>query len=257
MLVETAGGPEAAPTGSGWEAMSSRTAAPSRPDTRLIEARNEFANAFGDLARGKRNWQLVAFWALGALSMLGVAYVRLAATSRVVPYVVEVDKLGAIAAVGPADRPRTPEPRLIAAQLAAFVRAVREVLPASSPELQADVMRRAYAFVDQSAAAAATLNTYFADPAHDPRTLGQRLAREVRVTGAIPVPNSTAWKLRWTETDLPLQPGVPSRTTTWEGYVTLRLRPPTTADAIQDNPLGVYVTTIVWSEITESGGSTP
>src|SRR5579871_665376 len=123
-------------------------------DNRLIAARTEFANAFGDLARGKRNWQLIAVWTLVLLTILIAAYVRLAESARVVPYVVAVDRIGQVIAVEEARPLRTPEPRLVAAQLAAFLRAVRSVLPASAPQLEADVMRRAYAFVDQNAPAA-------------------------------------------------------------------------------------------------------
>lgn len=223
-------------------------------DPRLLAARHEFANAFGDLARGKRNWQVAAFWSMGLLAVALLAYIRLADAARVVPYVVEVDKFGVVAAAGPADVMAAPEPRLVASQLAGFVRAVRSVLPASPPQVQADVMRRAYAFVDQSSPAATALNTYFADAAHDPRVLGQTLTRQVQVTSALPVPGSPAWKLRWTETELPLRPGVATRTTAWEAYVTVRLRAPMTADAVQDNPLGVFITSINWTEITDNGG---
>ena len=72
--------------------------APGRQANHIIAARDEFANAFGDLARGKRNWQLMAFALVGLLAMVTLAYVRLAASSRVVPYVVEVDRLGQIVA---------------------------------------------------------------------------------------------------------------------------------------------------------------
>jgi type IV secretory pathway TrbF-like protein len=78
----------------------------------------------------------------------------------------------------------------------------------------------------------------------------------------LPVPNSSAWKLRWSETDVPIQLGGATRTTSWEGYATVRIRAPTTADAIQDNPLGVFVTTIVWTQIVDpftpaAGGVVP
>jgi type IV secretion system protein VirB5 len=224
------------------------------PDPRWLTARHEFANAFGDLARGKRNWQIIAFWSLGLLTVSVVAYVRLAGSARVVPYVVEVDRLGQIAAAGEAEVMRTPEPRLVASQLAGFVRAVRTVLPASPPQVQAEVMRRAYAFVDQGSSAAVMLNTYFADPSHDPRVLGQTTTRQVEVTSTLPVPSSPTWKIRWTETEIPLIAGMLGRTTAWEGYVTVRLRAPTTADAVQDNPLGVFITSINWTQITVNGG---
>src|SRR5205807_3261182 len=56
----------------------------------------------------------------------------LAASSRVVPYVVQVDRLGQVVTVGAADELKRPDQRLIASQLAQFVRAIRTVLPAAA-----------------------------------------------------------------------------------------------------------------------------
>jgi type IV secretory pathway TrbF-like protein len=235
--------------------MSGSTSASVEP--RVLAARNEFANAFGDLARGKRNWQLAAYWLLGLVTVTLLAYVRLASSAKVVPYIVEVDRLGQISGAGVAEVMKTPDSRLIASQLAGFIRAVRTVMPASPPQAQSEIVRQAYAFVDQGSSAASTLNTYFADPTHDPRVLGLTLTRQVQVTSTLVVPGSSTWKLRWTETELPLQAGVLNHTTAWEGYVTIRLRPPTTTDAVQVNPLGVYITSINWTEITDSGGAVP
>jgi type IV secretory pathway TrbF-like protein len=224
-------------------------------DLRTLAARREFANSFGDLARGKRNWQLVALWSLGLLTVCVTAYIRVASSVRVVPYIVEVDKLGQVMTAREAEVMATPEPRLIASQLAGFVRTVRTILPASPPRIQADLMRRAYGFVDQGSAAAVMLNTYFADPSHDPRLLGQTMTRQVEVTGVLAVPSSSTWKLRWTETEFPLMAGAMTRVTAWEGYVTVRLRAPTTVDAVQANPLGVFIPSINWTQVTDNGGA--
>jgi len=227
---------------------------PTTADPRLVSARNEFANLFGDLARGKRNWQLAAGWLSGLLTIVVVAYIRLASAARVVPYLIQTDKLGQVAAVGAIQAMQAPEPRLIASQVAGFLRAVRTVLPATPPQLEVELMRQAYSFVDQGSPAATTLNAYFADQSHDPRILGRTLTREVRVTSTLAMPGTSTWKLRWTETDLPLEVGVATRTRVWEGYVTVRVRAPETADAVRDNPLGVFVTSISWTEITDTGG---
>jgi type IV secretion system protein VirB5 len=216
----------------------------------FIAARHEFMNAFGDLARGKRNWQLVAFSLVGLLALVTIAYVRLAQSVRVVPYLVQVDRLGQVVAVGTADELKRPDQRLLASQLAQFVRAIRTVLPAAAAPAQAEMLRRGYAFVAPEAAA--FLNDYFASPVNDPRVLGLRLSRQVDVTGVLRLPGSDVWRLQWTETERSTQPGGLTRTTAWEGYVTVRLVPPRTADTVQDNPLGIYVTAVNWTQVGES-----
>ena len=221
----------------------------SAPDNRIIAARHEFANVFGDLAKGKRNWQLMAFALVAVLGLVTAAYVRLASSSRAVPYVVEVDHLGQIMDVGVAERMVTPDQRLIASQLAQFIRSIRSVLPVAAAAAQVEMIGHGYAFVAPEAAG--VLNEYFASARNDPRVLGARLTRQVNVTAVLRVPESDVWRLQWTELEHSTQPGGPTRTTAWEGYATIKVVPPTTAEAIQENPLGVFVTTINWTQVGE------
>ena len=230
--------------------------APATPPTRVSEdspflaARHEFTNAFGDLARGKRNWQVLAYALVGLLVLVTIAYVRLAASARVVPYVVHVDRLGQVAAVGLADALQQPDQRLMASELAQFVRAIRTVLPVAAAAAQGALLRRGYAFA--APAAAAFLNDYFAKPEHDPRLLGLRLARQVDIASVLRVPHSDVWRLRWTETERSTALGGLMRTVAWEGYLTVTLVPPTTAEVLQENPLGLSITSVSWTQVTET-----
>ncbi len=81
---------------------------PHRANAIVENARREFANAFSDLARGKRNWQVAAFALAGAVALEAVAIIALAGAARVVPYVVRVDQVGRVEAVGPASPMRDP-----------------------------------------------------------------------------------------------------------------------------------------------------
>ena len=215
----------------------------------FVAARNEFTNAFGDLAKGKRNWQVIAYALAGLLALVTIAYVRLVGSARVVPYVVAVDRLGQVATVGPADALKRPEERLMASELAQFVRAIRTVLPASASAAQVELLRRGYAFVGP--AAASFLNDYFAQPEHDPRLLGLRLTRQVDVASVLRIPNSDVWRLQWTETERSTQPGGLTRTVAWESYLTVTVIPPTTPELLQDNPLGLSITTVNWTQVAQ------
>lgn len=218
----------------------------------FVAARHEFMNAFGDLAKGKRNWQVIAYALMGLLGLVTLSYVRLAEGRRVVPYVIQVDRLGQVVSVGPADELKRPDQRLIASELAQFVRAIRTVLPAAAAAGEAEMLRRGYAFAGP--AAAAFLNDYFANPVNDPRVLGLRLSRQVDVTGVLRVPDSDVWRLQWTETERSTEPGGATRTLAWEGYVTLKLAPRATSETLEDNPLGLVVTSVSWTQVGESSG---
>ena len=232
------------------------TAAPATADGNpFLAARHEFMNAFGDLARGKRNWQLIAYALAGLLALVTLADLRLAASSRVVPYIVQVDRLGQVLTVGPAEDLKQPDQRLVASELARFIRAIRTVLPAAAAAGQAEMLRRGYASV--ASEAAAFLNDYFANPVNDPRVLGLRLTRQVDVTGVLRVPHSDVWRLQWTETERSTQPGGLTRTAAWEGYLTVRLVPPRTVESVQDNPLGLAVTSVNWTQVGASASVEP
>lgn len=224
-------------------------------DPAYLRGRAEFDSVFADLAKGKRNWQLVAFVAVGLSGILAVGLVTLATQSRITPYVVEVDQLGRAQAFGPAERLTLSDQRLVTSQLAGFVRDVRTVL--ADPAGQADLVRRAYAFADQEAGA--FLNAYFATPANDPRLLARDATRLVEVTSVLPVPGTaprgggdlpTAWKVSWTETTVPRAAGAAPVVTAWEGYFGTRVVPPTSTQQITANPLGLYVTSVNWTRIT-------
>lgn len=212
-----------------------------------IAARQEFMGVYADLARGRRNWQLAALGFSVVAVLETVGYVRLSLTARVTPYVVEVDKLGSARAFGPVEPLRRTDARLVVAQIAEFVRDVRTVVPSEAGER--DVLARAYAFVDQDAAA--FLNAYFTDPRNNPRVLAQSMTRTAEVTAVLP--SGPGWRVQWVETEYPVDGGAPSAHP-WEAYVSIRVSPPETTEAIERNPLGVYVTSIQWTRVG-SGGS--
>ena len=228
-----------------------------RENQLVANARREFSSAFGDLAKGKRNWQVVAFTLAGIVAVQAVTTFRLATAAHAVPYVVQVDRLGNLAAAGKAEPLADPNARLVASQLADFVRAIRTVLPSSAGTAQADLVRRGYAFA--TPAAAGFLNGYFADPTHDPRILGQHVTRDVQLSSVIRVPDATqtkarsdrgqTWRVQWVETDRSLDIADSTVVATWEGYITLQVVPPRTADAIEDNPLGLRITSITWTRV--------
>ena len=231
----------------------------------VAHGRREWAGAFGDLAKSRRNWQLVAFGALAIACVESTGLVALATTSRITPFVVEVDRLGRAQAFGPAERIEPADRRIMQAQIATWVHDIRAVL--ADPIAQQDLVRRAYAFVDQNTAG--FLQSYFTDPARDPRVIARELTRVVEVTGILPVPGAasssaargavsapTTWKVSWTETDYPRGGGTPT-VAAWEAYVTTHQVPPTSPERVEVNPLGLYITAVSWTQVSARQPATP
>ena len=218
----------------------------------VLRGRYEFHRSFSDLARGKRNWQWAAALSLVLLGFAVVGLVTLATQSRVVPYVVEVDRMGRAEAVAPAEAVPLAEDRVVVAALSSFVTSIRTVY--ADPVAQRDAVYRAYAYV--AGDAREFLEGYFSDPQNDPRRLGKDFRRAVEVTGVLPVPvaggasSVRTYRVQWNETDRSAQGGTRERA--WEGYLAVTLAPPTTTEGVERNPLGVFVTDLSWSPLAGS-----
>src|SRR5207247_4145396 len=91
-----------------------------------VEARREWNDRYLDLVRARRWWQVAAVSELALVATLGGGLVALSLQHKTVPYVVEVDSLGAAVAVKLADAAGRPtDERIVRYQLVAFIRGAR------------------------------------------------------------------------------------------------------------------------------------
>jgi type IV secretory pathway TrbF-like protein len=94
-----------------------------------LEARREWNDRYLDLVRERRAWQAVAGAELVLTLVLAGGLVWVGRQHKTVPYVVEVDSLGAALAIKPADPGGHPaDERIVRYQLAAFIRGARQVM---------------------------------------------------------------------------------------------------------------------------------
>ena len=148
-------------------------------DNPYLSARREWNERYGDYIARARSWRWAAFAALAVSLVLAIGVVWQAAQSKVVPYVVEVDKLGDAVAVARADRATTTDVRVVKAQLAAWIVDVRSV--SSDPLAQKSALSRSYAMT--AATATIFLNDYYRQ--HSP--FGQSRTVAVSVDAVLPV----------------------------------------------------------------------
>src|SRR5262249_34730484 len=94
-----------------------------------VEARREWNDRYLDLARERRLWQIVTGVTLVGLVVVAGGFVWLSLQHKTVPYIVEVDSLGAALAIKPVISGTHPaDERIVRYQLAAFVRGARQVM---------------------------------------------------------------------------------------------------------------------------------
>ncbi|GAA0309815.1 conjugal transfer protein TrbF [Sphingomonas oligophenolica] len=195
-----------------------------------------------------RNWRLMALGGLALTTAMSGALVWQSLQSRVTPYVVEVDRLGEARAVTEAEAGYHPTDPQIAWHLARFIEKVRSV------SLDPVLMRRdwlsAYDFSTQRGA------QFLGDYARSTNPfarVGEKTI-SVQVTSVVRA-SDQSFQVKWTETafDRGAQTGVSH----WTGILTVKIKPPASADTLRRNPLGVYVDAIDWSRELEPAASTP
>ena len=196
-------------------------------------------------ARGNR-WCLAFCAAMGlaALSTSGLIYQS--AQASIVPWVVEVDETGAVKASGPAETNFKPSDAQIAHQLARFISNVRSV--SIDPVVLRENWLSAYNFATDQAAL--TLNTYANE--NDPfADIGKRSVT-VDITSIVRS-SDDSFEVRWREKSF--RGGAHLTTQTFTASLSIITIPPTDAETLHRNPLGLYVHGLHWSKDLNATGA--
>jgi type IV secretion system protein TrbF len=207
-----------------------------------LEARREWNERYGDYIKQAHHWRTIAIIcsATTLVCVLAVGYIG--AQNKVVPYVVEVDRLGETTAVARADRPPTVDPRVIKAYLARFAVDWRAVTV--DRVAQKIALDRVYSMLPAGSIALRKLNEFF--KAHNPFGRAAKESVAVAVTNILPVTDTT-WQVEWQETTRDTR-GQIGATVRMRASVIVSIMPPTQEQQILINPLGVYLTDLNWSQ---------
>ena len=214
------------------------------PQTPYQRAAQIWDDRLGSARVQARNWRLIAFGGFVLSAALSSGLIWQSTQSRLVPYVVEVDKLGEARAVAPAERDYQPTDPQIAWFLARFITDVRSI--SLDPVLMRQDWLSAYDFA--SARGARFLSAYARD-ANPFGEIGTRTV-SVQVTSVVRA-SDRSFELKWTESEY--ERGSPAGTTHWTGILSVVRKPPSSADVLRRNPLGLYVDAIDWSQEIETG----
>ncbi|WP_430448823.1 conjugal transfer protein TrbF [Rhodophyticola sp.] len=208
------------------------------PITPYQKAAQVWDERIGSARVQARNWRLMAMGCLALSAGLSAALTWQSTRSSVVPYVVEVDNLGAAQAVAPALAEYRPTDPQIAWHLARFVEHVRQV-PADPIVLRQNWLR-AYDFATDRGAIA--LNDHAR--VNDPFALVGDTQVSVEVSSVIRA-SDTSFRVAWIERRY--ENGQLATTERWTAILTVVIQPPRDAERLRANPLGVYVHAINWS----------
>jgi type IV secretory pathway TrbF-like protein len=217
-----------------------RTPDPVTPHHRAQQA---WDDRIGSARVQARNWRLMAFGELFLVAGLSAALVWQGARGSIVPWVVQVDRLGQAQSVAPAEAAYRPTDPQIAWHLARFIEQVRAV-PADPIVLRQSWLR-AYDYTTDRGAMA--LNDYAR--INDPFARVGQTQIAVEVSSVIRA-SGDSFRIAWVERRY--EQGQLAATERWSAIVTLVIQPPRDAERLRKNPLGIFVHAINWSRESAS-----
>jgi type IV secretion system protein TrbF len=213
------------------------------PETPFQRAGQLWDERIGSARVQARNWRLMAFGGLLLSTGLSGGLLWQSMQARVVPYVVEVDRLGearSIATVGTDYQPTDPQ---IAWHLAKFVENVRGV--SLDPVLVRANWLAAY---DYATDKGALFLGEYARSANPFAEIGRKTV-SVQVTSVVRA-SDTSFQVKWRESVF--ERGSLANTADWTAILTVRVETPKSAEVLRKNPLGLYVDGIAWSRELET-----
>ena len=218
---------------------SVRYGATTEAETPYHRAGQVWDDRIGSARAQAKNWRLAFFGMLALSGGLAGGLVWQSARGTVVPWVVEVDKLGHAQAVAPAVADYRPSDPEIAWHLAHFIEEVRSI-PADPVVLRQNWLD-AYDYVTDKGALA--LNDYArrADPFAE---IG-KVQVAVEVSSVIRA-SPSSFRVAWIERHY--VDNALAATERWSAILTIVIEPPSDADRLRQNPLGVYVHALNWSK---------
>ncbi|MXP28340.1 conjugal transfer protein TrbF [Porphyrobacter algicida] len=210
-----------------------------QPVTPYQRAAQVWDDRIGSARVQAKSWRYAFFGALGLSAILTGGLLWQNARGTIVPWVVEVDKLGEARSVAPADAGFTPSDTQIAFHLARFIENVRSI--PDDPIVVRENWLRAYDFASDRGALA--LNEYAR--ANDPFAMVGREQVAVEVTSVIRA-SPKSFRVAWVERRY--RDGALAETSRWTAILGIAVQPPRDPDALTRNPLGIFVTSINWSK---------
>jgi type IV secretory pathway TrbF-like protein len=216
---------------------------------RYLAARREWLERYGDYIASAKNWRMIAFGSLAIAGLFGAGMVYEADRVHVVPYVVEVDKMGDTVRLAQAVNAGVYQQPIVRHVITHWLRIVRERLPEVAPEKR--LYDESFDFIASSDETA--LNRYF--QRHNPYNdyANHHGARTVTITSALPLgkltPKGGTFQVQWTEKQYGKSGAITSETH-WEGTITYAVtKPSDNPQMLNGNPFGIYITNFSWNQV--------
>ena len=211
------------------------------PDNPYLAARLEWNERYGSYVRSASYWRSVGLLSM-TMAVIGFGYALYQSTQvKLVPYIVEVDKLGNAVSGGFPAQIEYADPRVVRAQLSSWVSNFRSVTP--DAVVEKGYIDRVYSMLRQTDPATQKINGFFRDNSPFDRAKNETVSVEVSNVVAL---SQQTYQIDWTQIERD-RSGKELATKRWRGIATVTLSPPQDETIIRRNPIGLYLKDFDWT----------
>lgn len=211
------------------------------PENPYLAARQEWSERYGSYVKAAAAWRLVGILGL-TMAMIGFSYAMYLSTqTKLVPYIVEVDKLGTSVTAGFPQQIEYADARVVRATLGNFVASFRSITP--DAVVQKQYVDRTYALLRTSDPSTQKINAWFRGNSPFEKAKSATVAIEVNNIVAL---SSHTYQIDWTEYERDRK-GREIETRRFRGIATVTLTVPQDEATIRLNPIGLYIHDFDWT----------
>ena len=208
-----------------------------------LDAKREWLERYGNYISQKRNWQIIAVLS-AIISLICVIFLGYSTTqNKLIPYVIEVDKLGNTSKVGIVQNIDLKNPNVIKYSLNTFIYSWRSVW--GDVEIQRKFIFDAYAYLEPNSKAFNFINEEYREK--NPFKQVSKENVRVKVKSIVPQ-NADTWQVEWEEETRNLKEEIISQIT-YRGFFQVQQIVPTTEEQILKNPLGIFIFDLNYAKI--------
>lgn len=212
-----------------------------QPDNPYLAARMEWNERYGNYIKAASAWRIVGITGM-TMAVIGFSYALYQSTQmKLVPYIVEVDKLGNAVVAGFPEQIEYADPRVVRATLGGFITSFRSVTP--DAVVQKRYIDRTYALLRTSDPATEKINNWFRGNSPFERAKTRTVAIEVNSVVAL---SNQSYQIDWTEFERDRN-GKETATRRFRGIATVTITPPQDEEVVRLNPIGLYLRDFDWT----------
>lgn len=211
------------------------------PESPYLAARQEWTERYGSYVQTARAWRIVGILGL-SMAQIGFTYAMYLSTQvKLVPYIVEVDKLGTTVTAGFPQQIEYADARVVRATLGNFVTSFRSITP--DAVVQKQYIDRTYAVLRTPDPSTQKINAWFRG--NSPFEKAKTSTVAIEVNNIVALSNQT-YQIDWTEYERDRK-GKEIGTRRFRGIATVALTAPQDEAIIRLNPIGLYVQDFDWT----------